>query len=382
MPAASRSAQIAATAAELFCARGYHNVGVTEIAAALGLTGPAIYRHFPGKRAILVAAIGDLCEGVAAAVEGPAGGCGPAGERLDEAFRALVELSLQRRTAARLYQWEGRHLSGPEWTRLAGRIREVLEPLRGLLRQARPELSKPEASLLVRAALSVVVSPSTHRATLSRAKARETLLDCCRTVLAATGLPPADDTVPPSPSLDLLPRRERLLAEAVRLFHRDGYHAVAMEDVGAAAGINSSGVYRHFASKPALLAAIYHRAAGRVELVTVDALTALDAPGDPLERLVRGYTELTYGQAELAGIYLAEHGNLPEADRAELHRVQRRQVDVWLRLTEAERPGDSPGELRFRVHAALNVITDLARVRRPHGGPAHAEHLVLALLRR
>ncbi len=49
----SRDRVILAAAARLFFARGYDAVGVDEIGAAAGVTGPAIYRHFAGKEDIL-----------------------------------------------------------------------------------------------------------------------------------------------------------------------------------------------------------------------------------------------------------------------------------------------------------------------------------------
>src|SRR5690606_27243571 len=48
-----RKSQLAAVASELFRQRGYHGVGINDIAAAAGVTGPAIYRHFADKQAIL-----------------------------------------------------------------------------------------------------------------------------------------------------------------------------------------------------------------------------------------------------------------------------------------------------------------------------------------
>jgi AcrR family transcriptional regulator len=41
-----RKAQLASVAAELFGARGFHEVGIADIATASGVTGPALYRHF------------------------------------------------------------------------------------------------------------------------------------------------------------------------------------------------------------------------------------------------------------------------------------------------------------------------------------------------
>jgi AcrR family transcriptional regulator len=49
----SRDAQILHAAATLFRERGYAAVGVDEIGRAIGLTGPAIYRHFSAKEEIL-----------------------------------------------------------------------------------------------------------------------------------------------------------------------------------------------------------------------------------------------------------------------------------------------------------------------------------------
>ena len=41
------------TAAVLFARDGYHGVSVNDLGTACGITGPAIYKHFRGKQAIL-----------------------------------------------------------------------------------------------------------------------------------------------------------------------------------------------------------------------------------------------------------------------------------------------------------------------------------------
>lgn len=50
---ANRREQILAAAAELFASHGFHGVGIDDIGAAVGISGPALYRHFRGKDAIL-----------------------------------------------------------------------------------------------------------------------------------------------------------------------------------------------------------------------------------------------------------------------------------------------------------------------------------------
>lgn len=52
-PAPSRRQDILGAAARLFAERGFPGVGVDEIGAAVGITGPGLYRHFKGKQAML-----------------------------------------------------------------------------------------------------------------------------------------------------------------------------------------------------------------------------------------------------------------------------------------------------------------------------------------
>jgi AcrR family transcriptional regulator len=387
-----RKATIALTAAELFCVRGFHNVGIEDIAGALGITGPALYRHFPTKQAILAAAVEELGDGFVETVSAAetvstgqtvttAAEPDPS-DRLESVVRALVRFTLDRRSVARLYQWEGRHLPDRERARLAGRFDSTLRVLRNLLLEVRPELPKRDATTLVTAALSVIASPSTHRASLARAAAEHTIAGCARSVLTAV-LPAARghrarERQPEH--LALLPRRERLLAEAVRLFHERGYHAVSIADIGEAAGINASSVYTHVASKAELLAAAYYRATSRLELATADALVDAATPEQALRRLVETYVRITFEQVDLAAVYVSESENLPPADRHQLRVAQRRHVDTWVWLLGEFGGGERPAVLRFRVHAALNVVTDLARSAGRSVTEAGTAALVLSLL--
>lgn len=54
-----RQRELLQAAADLFARHGYHAVGINDISGALGLTGPAFYRHFPSKEAVLVAVLED-----------------------------------------------------------------------------------------------------------------------------------------------------------------------------------------------------------------------------------------------------------------------------------------------------------------------------------
>lgn len=56
----SRRDQILTAAAELFAAHGFRGVGIDDIGAAVGITGPALYRHFRSKDAML----GEMLTGI------------------------------------------------------------------------------------------------------------------------------------------------------------------------------------------------------------------------------------------------------------------------------------------------------------------------------
>jgi AcrR family transcriptional regulator len=58
----SRREQILATAADLFAARGFHGVSVADLGAACGISGPALYKHFSSKQAMLAEMLTSISE--------------------------------------------------------------------------------------------------------------------------------------------------------------------------------------------------------------------------------------------------------------------------------------------------------------------------------
>jgi AcrR family transcriptional regulator len=71
---ASRRSVLLREAARLFAENGYNGVSIEDLGAAAGVSGPAVYRHFPGKAAVLGALLvgvsEDLLGGGRAVVEG------------------------------------------------------------------------------------------------------------------------------------------------------------------------------------------------------------------------------------------------------------------------------------------------------------------------
>ncbi|MEN0134846.1 MAG: TetR/AcrR family transcriptional regulator [Rhodococcus sp. (in: high G+C Gram-positive bacteria)] len=364
----NRKAQIANVAAEAFSERGYHAVGVDEIAATIGISGPALYRHYPNKYALLVHAATTTADALQATADGALGGVAELdpGDRLEHLIAALVANSIENRKVAGLYRWEGRYLEAEDRKRIRAVFVHVTQCVAAPLREIRPELTAVDATTLGASTLSVLGSISAHRTTLATRRLDTLLKSACGSVLNAT-LPPAVPNAGrggagPVRGLAVTSKRELLINEAVKIFDRHGYHDSSIEEIGAAAGINASSVYRHFPSKADLLAAVFYRASDRLAVATSAALSTATDPEDALRKLAESYLELSFGNPEVLSVYFAEIGNLPKNERTNLRNVQRLHVEEWVHLVTAVRTELSAPEARFLVHAALGLVLDIGRL--------------------
>lgn len=61
---ADRRQSLMDAAARLFAESGFNGVSIEELGAAAGVSGPAVYKHFVGKQAVLAALLLDASEGL------------------------------------------------------------------------------------------------------------------------------------------------------------------------------------------------------------------------------------------------------------------------------------------------------------------------------
>jgi AcrR family transcriptional regulator len=142
-------------AAELFARRGFHAVGIDEIGAAVGVSGPAVYRHFENKEAILRelcdAAMTELLAGARRAAD-----AGDAAEVLSALVAMHAAFGARHRLVLAVYAREHRSLS-PLATRALRRRQRSYEAIWvEALGQARSELDRASARGLVSAVLSLL----------------------------------------------------------------------------------------------------------------------------------------------------------------------------------------------------------------------------------
>nr|WP_234805952.1 TetR/AcrR family transcriptional regulator [Mycolicibacterium insubricum] len=151
-------------------------------------------------------------------------------------------------------------------------------------------------------------------------------------------------------------RKHRILRAAADLVGRRGFHAVSIAEIGAAAGITGSGVYRHFGSKSAILVALFDQVIDDLLNDEQRILAESDDLPSALAQLVAGQVEFVVGQRQLAQVYHNEVNNLPDEDRRRLRRKQRLYLEEWVHLVNELRGELSDTDSRAIVHATIGAV--------------------------
>jgi AcrR family transcriptional regulator len=162
-----RQRELMAAAARLFAQRGYHAVGINEISGELGLTGPAFYRHYPSKEALLVAV---LDEAITVHLENVVGLVRSISDP-SVALRAIVDnhVGFVLTQTANIQTWRTEFRSLPESDRHRLRYLQRLytEEWVHTLRQLRPTLSAEQARTMCQGAIALIQSATEFQTRLN-----------------------------------------------------------------------------------------------------------------------------------------------------------------------------------------------------------------------
>jgi AcrR family transcriptional regulator len=180
-PRGERRERILASATSLFEENGFHGAGIDDIAAAAGVTGPAIYRHFKNKDAVLVALFDRLAERLGAILdtvdaEIEANGVDHHRRALETLVRLHVRLAFEERALIVVYISEARNLPEGERRRVRRFQRAYVERWADLLRPLRPDLTDDERRAAAHAAIGLLNSTGYRRQVgLPRSRAEDML---------------------------------------------------------------------------------------------------------------------------------------------------------------------------------------------------------------
>ncbi|CAL9564882.1 TetR/AcrR family transcriptional regulator [Streptomyces sp. NPDC090994] len=186
--APTRREQILKEAARLFAERGFHGVGVDEIGAAVGISGPGLYRHFAGKDAmlaeLLVGISGQLLTGAKRRLAEAGDGAPEA--VLDSLVEGHIDFALDDRPLITLHDRELDRLRDSDRKLVRQLQRQYVELWVGVVREAYPSLAEPAARAAVHAVFGLLNS-TPHLGRPSRAATAGLLHRMARGAFAAAG---------------------------------------------------------------------------------------------------------------------------------------------------------------------------------------------------
>ena len=362
-----RKAQIARASAEAFSVLGYYGVSMETIAARVGISAAALYRHYSSKYELFRDAVLNLGQQLVDCTAFTDDANGDPALSVRRLVSALIDTAMANRESGGLYRWEGRYLRGDDQTTLIGQMRTVHQRIQRPLMAIRPELTSRQRWTLSTAGLSVIGSIVDHRAKLPAIQVRALLADLADAVLAAD-VPDVTDSivevVAPVDTVTETSKYEALLNESMRLFNLKGYRDTSVEDIAAAVGMPASGIYRYFSGKTDILAAAFRRAADRLSAELSAIVATVPDREEALTAVIDAYVTRSFDQPELDYVYYTERLNMTAADQNILRNLQRATVESWVDLVVSVRTDWTPGQARFAVHAAMSLVIDLGRLMR------------------
>ncbi|QEO13326.1 TetR/AcrR family transcriptional regulator [Agromyces intestinalis] len=146
---ADRREAILHAAAGRFAERGYAGVTIEEIGHAAGVSGPAVYRHFPGKAGVLAAILLDASRRLLEGAERVAGSASDPAEVLGALIAHHVDFALAEADVIVVQDRELAHLDPGASHEVRTLQRRYVEHWVATLGALRP--GEPEAELRVRA---------------------------------------------------------------------------------------------------------------------------------------------------------------------------------------------------------------------------------------
>ena len=151
-------------------------------------------------------------------------------------------------------------------------------------------------------------------------------------------------------------RREQILSTAAELFAERGFHGVSVADLGAACGISGPALYRHFASKDAMLAEMLVSISEELLEVGRERVHGADDPGSALTALVRWHIDFALNNKALIVVQDRDWASLPDDAREQVRSLQRRYVELWAEQLRELHPGLPSTGARVMAHATFGLL--------------------------
>lgn len=151
----ARDREILDAAASLFYEKGFNGVAMSEIGQRIGISGPAIYRHFSTKQEILATlyheAFDELLAGMGSDTDDPR-------SDLDRLMRHHVDFVMRRRELTNVYSRERNSLGEAQLRQFHRRARQYSACWEAVLARVYPEASAEHVVGVSQAAIAIINS--------------------------------------------------------------------------------------------------------------------------------------------------------------------------------------------------------------------------------
>jgi AcrR family transcriptional regulator len=171
--------------------------------------------------------------------------------------------------------------------------------------------------------------------------------------------------------------RERILAAALEVFARKGYHRALVDDIVRASGTSKGAVYHHFPTKEALFLALVDEFAQRLALAVAAAIGSRHGALAKVEGALVAALDTFAENAPLARLILLEAvslGAVYEAKRSEVHGRFAGLIQGYLDEAVGEGSID-PIDTRVATLAWLGAVNEVVVQWLHTGTPALAESI-------
>jgi AcrR family transcriptional regulator len=173
MAKSDRRSQLIAAAERLVAERGYLAVRLEDIGAAAGVSGPAIYRHFPNKEALLVELLVGISTRLLTGARGVIARATDPASALDALIDFHLDFALGESDLIRIQDRDLGHLPESAKRQVRKAQRQYVEIWVDVLRQLNDTLGEADARLMAHAAFGLLNS-TPHSVKPSATKTAET----------------------------------------------------------------------------------------------------------------------------------------------------------------------------------------------------------------
>lgn len=154
----SRREAILDEAAKLFADRGFHGVGVDDIGASVGISGPGIYRHFASKDSMLAEMLVRISERLLAEGTARAGAALDSLTALDALIGWHIEFALANPALIVVHDRDLAHVAEPDRRRVRRLQRRYVEVWVDVLRRLDPARTEQAARAAAHAVFGLLNS--------------------------------------------------------------------------------------------------------------------------------------------------------------------------------------------------------------------------------